>query len=333
MLDAATFSLLTAPRRLVLRVPRLDAARSITIHDDSIDGVVARSTEARRAACAKAATSRSDEATSSGDDDFADGELDESSIAVTIHLQTLPVAATIGGKLWDASLLMSAWLCSPLFDEHLPRGAGPGGGPTRVLELGAGLGAVGFSAAASLSHAHVTLSDYDPALVENVSATLRLNPRLRPESVDVSRIDFRDFAESAKAPAACGGVYDALYGSFDVILAADVVYEQSHCALANVILAFLAAPPATDLADTRPPPRALLMLPDSRPRLREFVDALHASGLHCSIQQLVPTDETIACLRAAHEGWGAGGATFSLYVVERAPLLPPCPSPVPPGNL
>ena len=76
MLDAATFSLLTAPRRLVLRVPRLDAARSITIHDDSIDGSGALDGGAASGA-QRAATSRSDEATSSGDDDFADGELDE----------------------------------------------------------------------------------------------------------------------------------------------------------------------------------------------------------------------------------------------------------------
>ena len=56
---------------------------------------------------------------------------------------------------------------------------------------------------------------------------------------------------------------------------------------------------------------------DGRPRLREFVAAFETVGAACRIERLRPTAELARRLRRAHDGWAAGGATFSLYSVVR----------------
>ena len=110
-MDAALASLL-APRTLVLPIPYSTAAASSTTTSNTIDGVEAIAEAQRRQACAHAAAVRAGEAEDSDDDDIgSDGDDDDPSVSVhTLRVRTLPVAASIGGKLWDASLLMGAWL-------------------------------------------------------------------------------------------------------------------------------------------------------------------------------------------------------------------------------
>ena len=93
-----------------------------------------------------------------------------------------------------------------------------------------------------------------------------------------------------------------------------VVYELSHANIARVVAALLADAPAGG-GDWRP--RAYFMLLDGRPRLREFVAAFETVGAACRIERLRPTAELARRLRRAHDGWAAGGATFSLYSVVR----------------
>jgi hypothetical protein len=324
MLDPATLSLLTAPRILALRIPRSGRDACLTSREDSIEGVEGSAATLRRAACARAASSRA------GDDDGSSDDLDledlldnPEAVCATLRVQTLPVAASIGGKVWDASLLMSTWIFDrALSAEHFPPPVDLGGRAPRLLELGSGLGLTGLAAALAFPFTSVTCSDYDPAVLDNLHATVRLNssgPEKGPLRLDVTRVDFRDFAEGA--PTSSNAHYASLLHQFDLLFAADVVYEQSHCALAQVCLALLKpAQPrghgGGDVAQWQP--RAIFMLPDSRPRLREFVDELAAAGLRCHIERVEPSQEMVRRLRCSHEGWGAGDATFSLYFVERA---------------
>ena len=304
-MDSATFALLTAPRTLALRIPRASVERGLVISTmaTTIDLIEDASDRLRRQAAEKRVANDS----SSEDDDLFCDEEDDDFVA-TLELQTLPVAASIGGKLWDASLLMGSWLFSNAGTEDLPTDR-----PLRVLELGSGLAVAGLSAALALPACHsVTLTDYDPAVTANLrQAAAALPPASAP--VDVQPLDFRDFASSSGEQPTLHQ-YAPFLRSIDLLIAADVVYEQSHCALASVVSALLSTAPG----DAPWQPRAIFLLPDSRPRLREFVKALHAEGLACTIRSCTPSPAMARCLRRSHEGWGAGNATFSIYCVTRA---------------
>ena len=67
--------------------------------------------------------------------------------------------------------------------------------------------------------------------------------------------------------------------------------------------------------------KALLVLPDSRPRLAELVDAAPAAGFTCTVERLVPSPRLRRRLGDAHDGWGANGAGFSLYTLERCAVV------------
>ena len=322
------FSRLSAPRVLSLRIPYSAASATSATFATTIDAVETAAQDTRRAACARAAAARLNGGDSSDDLGSSDGE-DEGEAAV-LRVQTLPVAATIGGKVWDASLLLSAWIleCSSGGGRHRFPPAG-----SRVLELGAGLGIVGLALAEALPAVAVTLSDYDPALLHNLEENIRLNAAT---TCSVAHVDFRDFERQAGAAVPPKYAEAGLCG-YDMLIGSDIVYDSYHGQLASVCLALLApSPPAAAAAEGGWRPCALFMLPDSRPRLREFVDELAAVGLECRIEAFDSECAMVHRLRRAHEGWGVD-ATFSLYFVSRALSPPavsaggPLPPPPPPG--
>ena len=365
-MDPSTFALLTAPRRVRLCIPSTNSelGRTITLTSASIESVEQASAALRRESCAKAAALRAGDGSSSDDDLSDDEDLNADDSAATLSLHTLPVAASIGGKLWDASILFGCWLMAKAKAELAP----PSERPLRILELGAGLGVAGLCAAIALVcmrgpharahppppppprivaqvarpdcrppsaapfffHVHsqpasrITLTDYDTAVTANLASAIASLP---PSSAaaDIATLDFRDFEPSAPRSgdkptpptAALPAQYSDMLASIDLIIAADVVYEQSHCALAQVVCALLAPAPAHATWE----PRAIFVLPDSRPRLRAFCDSLRDAGLECEIQACTPSPAMAKSLRRSHEGWGSGGATFSLYTVTRRPLV------------
>ena len=309
-------SALTRPKLLALKIP---TDCEVATADGDIDAVERDGLQARRAAAGAAAAARNAGNGSAGaasaaasaasgvnsdDDDLADSDDDESSVVVRV--QTIDVASSIGGKIWDVSLLLGAWLAADRARVPPPPADGGGRRP-RVLELGAGLGISGLAAALAHPHLHVTLSDYDDAVNANLHESIRLTAA--SARVDVEKVDFRDFADGAAPPQ-----YAPLVRAFDLIIGADVVYELSHANIARVVAALLADAPAGG-GGWRP--RAYFMLLDGRPRLREFVAAFETVGAACRIERLRPTAELARRLRRAHDGWAAGGATFSLYSVVR----------------
>ena len=159
-----------------------------------------------------------------------------------------------------------------------------------------------------------------------------------------------------------------MQGQFDIIIASDVVYEQSHCQIAQVCLVLLAPSPLAAPAVVGGggggaaeegaaggaaaaaaaaggggvavaggaaaaaggaaggavagvfQPCAIFLLPDSRPRLRDFVAAFADAGLSCKIETVRPSPALVRRLCRTHEGWGTGDASFSLYTVARLPM-------------
>ena len=328
---------LFAPRQITLHIPYSVSGTSLITRVETIDGVEAAAAELRRAISARAADGVSDD--DDGGINYIEEEAEAGVSVQTIHVQTLPVAASIGGKPWDASLLMAAWIAESTASEqpllHFPPPSAPGTGAPRVLELGAGLGIVGIAFAKAYPHCAVTLSDYDPALLANLHENLQLNGlapvtaaaaaagHAEPPHVEVRAVDFRDFVvagapQGQLAPAM--QQYADLLGGVDLILASDVVYDAYHGQLASVVSALLAPPPFTRGSDEKDNascwrPRAVFMLPDSRPRLRSFVAELAAAGLDCRIERVQPGCDMVRRLRASRDGWGCD-ASFSLYFIE-----------------
>ena len=124
-------------------------------------------------------------------------------------------ALGIGGKLWDASFALLAYVRCGAVDGRL---AGK-----RCLELGSGVGAVGIGAARHA--ASVALSDV-PDVVPLLEANATLNDA---PNVDALALDWFE-----PLPAAIAG------RPFDVVLASDVVYDpELHAPLLKTLAALL----------------------------------------------------------------------------------------------
>ena len=309
-------SLLAASEDLV-RIPYGAGTSSSEVA--TVDDVIAGAALLRREACARAAALRSGSASADESEQEAEESEDEQQQWLSLRVRrpaAAEVAGSIGGKLWDASLLMSAWLLEN------PSLLQPAGCRTpRVLEIGAGLGLVGLAVARALPDARITMSDYDPAVLRNLGESIRLNfAGAAPAAPAAALVDFRDFCEADVAalphlpPASPLCRYEGLLGSFDVVIGSDIVYDHSHARIAALLRAML-RPAANGSADSHP--CALFVLPDGRPRQADFVASLGAAGLRCRIERV--GRDCLMCRRIAreHEGWGAD-ASFSVYKVHRA---------------
>lgn len=134
-------------------------------------------------------------------------------LTVTLHEPSL-TGDNLGLKTWTSSLLMSKRLQA--WRQHLPKS------DVRVLELGAGTGLVGISAAC-VWQASVTLTDL-PAIVPNLKNNLELNENLIKQhggSVSAGPLDWSD--------ASFVPISDA--ERYSCILAADPIYSSDHPAM------------------------------------------------------------------------------------------------------
>ena len=316
---------------LTLRIPYTMAGGIETL-PDNIDLIERDGAALRRAACSRAASTRAanndDEtstATALADDDEEEGGESDGDSELTLMLASPSIASSIGGKVWDASLIASAWLAE---NAHrlppLPAASSP---PPRVLELGSGIGVAGLACAQLYPHMHVTMSDYDPAVISALEENIERNSN--GDAAAATLLDFRHFTAQAVAdaeaahtggwplPRATDGspsplqpYADAgLLFSFDLVLASDVIYETSAALVPLLCRALL-----KQSQDPNWRPCAMLVLPHIRPRLREFVENCGPAGLACHIERLRPGRRLRRRFDAAHEGWGADNA-FSLYTL------------------
>ncbi|PIO58958.1 hypothetical protein TELCIR_19591 [Teladorsagia circumcincta] len=110
---------------------------------------------------------------------------------------------TTGLSLWQASCDLANFLCRFVDLSN-----------ARVLELGAGCGLTGIAVARSFCNSLVSLSDYDPKVLEQLEFNVQENFGKVHSSVQVLNIDWTSFdiAQLLNAP--------------DVVIAADVVYDS-----------------------------------------------------------------------------------------------------------
>ena len=134
-----------------------------------------------------------------------------------------------GGVLWPASLLLTAWLLRPTVARTL-EGA-------HVLELGSGVGMLGLALAHATSIASITMTDYMVSTLDNLQRNSEQLAGGDPARVRVRQLDWNEEDSARRASdeehrggRAHLGWHDAPSPSvvgFDLVLAADVVYEPS----------------------------------------------------------------------------------------------------------
>lgn len=169
----------------------------------------------------------------------------KSSISVSLHEPSL-TSDNLGHKTWLASYLLAKRL--PLLRHHLPllHSSSELGGPStdsvpatepcRILELGAGTGLVGITAAAVFPSASIHLTDLPaitPNLQDNVSHNIHSNPDCdESRNVTVGVLDWSDLPSAVENA--------GTLQNYDVIMAADPLYSPLHPKwLVNTIALFL----------------------------------------------------------------------------------------------
>lgn len=130
-------------------------------------------------------------------------------LSIRLHEPSL-FGDNLGLKTWASSLLLSQQLSR--LSKHLPN-------TTRVLELGAGTGLVGISAAC-LWHTSVLLTDL-PEIVPNLEHNLDLNEEIVSRCAGLVAAEVLDWSDATRIP-----VNDE--DRYAIIIAADPIYSPDH---------------------------------------------------------------------------------------------------------
>jgi ETFB lysine methyltransferase len=155
------------------------------------------------------------------------------------------------------------WPSSRILAAHL---AGMPGGGRRLLELGCGIGLVSLVAAAAGFESLAT--DYYGEALEFTAANAERN---RLEGVDTRLVDWRSLPDDL--------------GKFDVVAAADVLYEIPQISLV-----------AATIARTLKPDGVALVSDPGRRTAEPFVEACAETGLAARLIAQVPTRDAGADL-------------------------------------
>ncbi|KAI0326757.1 hypothetical protein GY45DRAFT_1258289 [Cubamyces sp. BRFM 1775] len=144
------------------------------------------------------------------------------STAVHVELNDAPLLTddhtSVGLQSWGSSILLAERMC---LDPAVFGLVNPAGRSLRILELGAGTGLLSIAAAKLLTSSNnvpeVVATDYHPLVLDNLRANVERNFPSSGPSVAIRPLDWQY------------PVYEGLFAaSFDVILAADVVYHPEH---------------------------------------------------------------------------------------------------------
>lgn len=159
--------------------------------------------------------------------------------SVQVELNDAPLVdedhTSVGLQSWASSILLAERICAD--PSRFGLEATVRGESLRVLELGAGTGLLSITAAQILAHAQsrtpplIVATDFHPDVLANLQRNVDTNDDA--EGVLVRELDWsRPNLDDAP-----------LDQAFDVILAADVVYEPPHASwIANCVTAMLARP-------------------------------------------------------------------------------------------
>ena len=172
----------------------------------------------------------------STDPDENDEEVDEAIVrsfcfsspggSVVVELNDAPLLdhdhTSVGLQSWGSSIRLGERLCAAPAEFSLATSPGEKPKPLRILELGAGTGLLSILAAKILGDQDpspvIVATDYHPDVLENLKTNVAANfPHCREPPVAVHVLDWEFPVYSAP-----------LDTRFDVILAADVIYEDDH---------------------------------------------------------------------------------------------------------
>ena len=164
-----------------------------------------------------------------GDDDCSHVSVDDGRGGV-VSLRTFDRRNEVGLRLWPAALLFAEWtLAAP---ERF-RGSA-------ALEVGAGVGLCGLLLATAAGARRVVLTDGDPRVVTNLRHNCDLNGFPDGGGDATCAVDDFDWAESA--------AFFGRHGAFDVVVAADCVYDAAVApALAEALAGALDADAAAEV--------------------------------------------------------------------------------------
>lgn len=140
-------------------------------------------------------------------------------VSISLHEPGL-TEDNLGLKTWGSSYVLSSNLGT--FDAHL--GAIVGKENLNVLELGSGTGLVGLAAAMTWN-CKVLLTDL-PAIVPNLAKNIVLNEELFAEKNRLPRTSVLDWINPPEPT--------EIDGPFDIVLAADPLYDVQHAPLLAV---------------------------------------------------------------------------------------------------
>jgi len=123
---------------------------------------------------------------------------------------------SVGLQSWASSIILAERICwepSPFHFDALDR---PG---VRILELGAGTGLLSIVASKFLPSTEIIATDYHPDVLSNLRSNVSTNVSGQDQSsISVQALDW-------SSPPTDGPFSE---GSFDMILAADVIYHPDH---------------------------------------------------------------------------------------------------------
>ena len=131
-------------------------------------------------------------------------------------------SANVGWQVWDSAILLGNFFMTEDGARLVPQDG-------HVLELGCGLAATGLLLAKQRRARRIILSDYVPAIVDNVRETIEANDC--GDIAEAERLDWADFrpgeARSEKIR--------AMKGKFPLIIASDVVYGEEALLVPDVV--------------------------------------------------------------------------------------------------
>ncbi|KAK5174185.1 uncharacterized protein LTR77_001265 [Saxophila tyrrhenica] len=210
---------------------------------------------------------------------------DDTGSSISIHISEPAglTAENLSLSTWGASFILANQLHSISLPPDHSAPAEDSGATERpwMLELGAGTGLVGLSAAA-IWGTKVTLTDLSN-IIPGLAANISLNEPLLKQSGgsgSCGTLDWTDPATLQLHPDGNGGdlmTVDAGTSKASVILAADTIYSEEHPELLSKTIVTWMAP--------GPRSRAILCYPLRMAyidHVREFWELMEAAGLECA---------------------------------------------------